>query len=112
MKNYVIKFTENFLKLNSKNNKKKICVMGLTYKYGVSDIRNSQKIEIFDYLRKKYKNVNAYDPYLEGFNKITQKEINSFDFILFLSKGKKFQIISKNLEKNKTIDPFFYFKSK
>jgi len=109
MKDYVIKFTENFIKLNSKKKQKKICIMGLTYKYGVSDTRNSQKIEIFNHFKKKYKKTKAYDPYLYGFNNISKGEIDSFDFILFLSKGKKFEIISKKINKKKTIDPFFYF---
>lgn len=109
MKDYIIKFTENFLSLNSKNKKKKICIMGLTYKYGVSDTRNSQKVEIYNHFKRKYKNTRAYDPYLKGFDRITQKEINTFDFILFLSKGKKFQLISKKIDKSKILDPFFYF---
>ena len=53
MKKYVINFT-NFLlvKVKLKKNKIKICVVGLTYKYGVADTRNSQKIQIFEYFKK------------------------------------------------------------
>ena len=42
----------------------KICVIGLTYKYGVSDTRNSQNLEIYNELKKEYTHVNAYDPFL------------------------------------------------
>ena len=57
MKKYVINFTNSFVsKSQIKKDKIRICVVGLTYKYGVSDIRNSQKIEIFEYFKKKFKN--------------------------------------------------------
>ena len=113
MKKYVLKNVENKIKKIGKENKSniKILVLGLTYKYLVSDIRNSQKIEIFNYLKKKYKNTIAYDPYFNNkkFNSIN-KNFHKNDIFLFLSKGEKFKkIFYKITNKNKIIDPFFYY---
>ena len=65
MTNFVIKETNKKVKDTFKNKSNpKICVLGLTYKYGVSDIRNSQKIVIFQKLKKKYKQTYGFDPFL------------------------------------------------
>ena len=113
MKSYVLKIIyeriKNLKKL--KKSKVKICLFGLTYKYGVSDIRNSQNIEIFKLLKRKYKNTIAYDPYLINDNFIwTKNKLNKYDLYIFLSKGKIFKEIYTNLKnKDKIIDPFFYY---
>jgi len=113
MKSYVLKIIYERIK-NLKKLKKsevKICLFGLTYKYGVSDIRNSQNIEIFKLLKRKYKNTIAYDPYLINDNFIwTKNKLNKYDLYIFLSKGKIFKEIYTNLKnKDKIIDPFFYY---
>ena len=106
MKKYVLQTTEKKLK-NKKN--LKICVFGLTYKYGVSDIRNSQKIEIYKKLKKKYIKTTAYDPFLKGKNFTNKLNYMKCDFYLFLTKGKIFEKIYNKLDKSKIIDPFFYY---
>jgi len=113
MKSYVLKTIYKRIG-NLKNSKKlkiKICLFGLTYKYGVSDIRNSQNIEIFNLLKRKYKNTFAYDPFLKSNNFIWSKnKLDKYDLYVFLSKGKIFKkIYSKLKSKDKIIDPFFYY---
>jgi len=113
MKSYVLKIIyeriKNLKKL--KKSKVKICLFGLTYKYGVSDIRNSQNIEIFKLLKRKYKNTIAYDPFLINNNFIwTKNKLNKYDLYIFLSKGKIFNKIYTSLKnKDKIIDPFYYY---
>ncbi len=106
MKKYVLQTTEKKLK-NKKN--LKICVFGLTYKYGVSDIRNSQKIEIYKKLKKKYIKTTAYDPFLKDKNFTNKLNYMKCDFYLFLTKGKIFEKIYSKLDKSKRLDPFFYY---
>ena len=113
MKSYVLKTIYNRIKnlKKTKKSKIKICLFGLTYKYGVSDTRNSQNIEIFNLLKRRYKNTLAYDPFLNN-NKFTWKrnKLNKYDLYVFLSKGKIFNKIFSNFKnKDKIIDPFFYY---
>ena len=113
MKSYALKTIYTRIK-NLKKSKKsniKICLFGLTYKYGVSDVRNSQNIEIFNLLKRKYKNTLAYDPFLKRNNfNWTKNKLNRYDLYVFLSKGKIFSKIYSNLKnKNKIVDPFFYY---
>ncbi len=108
MKNFVIQDVEK--RINKSKNKKniKICICGLTYKYGVSDIRNSQKLEIFNHFKNIYKNTKAYDPFLKNFDTIP-KNIEKYNLVLFLSNGKKFEMLAKKLDSQKLIDPFYFF---
>ena len=83
----------------------------MTYKYGVSDTRNSQSIEIFNDLKKKYKKITAYDPFIKN-NKFNNKtNLKDNDIYIFLSKGKKYKTIYKDLNNKKIIDPFYYYTS-
>jgi len=95
IKKYVMGIVKKKINKFSKKNKSKIkiIVLGLTYKYGVSDKRNSQKLEIFNYLKKKYKNTIAYDPYLNNkkFNSIN-KNFHKNDFFYFYLKVKNLKI--------------------
>ena len=110
MKKYVIDFANFILKKSKiKKNKIKICVIGLTYKYGVSDTRNSQKIEIFNYLKKKFKLTKCFDPFLKTEDNLSYKQLKKYNFFIFLSKGKKFKNIANLVDKKKIIDPFFYY---
>ena len=108
MKNFVIQDVQK--KINKLKNKKniKICICGLTYKYGVSDIRNSQKLEIFNHFKKIYKNTRAYDPFLKNFDTMP-RDIEKYNIVLFLSNGKKFKVLAKKLDSQKLIDPFYFF---
>ena len=120
MKNFVLKELKEFLKLkNKKLSKSKILVIGLSYKPGIADMRNSINFKIYKFLIKYSLKVLAYDPFVGNefkikygiLDKIDKK--NNFDVILFLSKSKKFEREFKKLNMNnnkfKIIDPFEYY---
>ncbi len=110
MTNFVIKETNKKVKDTFKNKSNpKICVLGLTYKYGVSDIRNSQKIVIFQKLKKKYKQTYGFDPFLIKKKFVNKIDYKNTDYFLFLTKGKLFRKIHSQLNKRKIIDPFYYY---
>ena len=111
MKNYVIDFILNKIKQKNPNNKNiKFCLIGLTYKYGVSDTRNSLNLQILKILKTRYKNVSGYDPFINDKEFRNFNSLNDNDFYIFLSKGKKFMEIYKKINnKKKVIDPFSYY---
>ncbi len=61
----VNKFINEINKKLDLNYKKKILVVGLTFKENVPDCRNSQSIKIVKYLKKKRLNVFTFDPLIE-----------------------------------------------
>ena len=112
MKSYVINEILKCIKKNRLNNKVKILILGISYKYGVSDLRNSLGLKIFDKIKKKYKNTFFYDPFVNIKNKFTNiKKLKNFKLIIFLSSGKKYKSIFKKGIKNNLLilDPFNYF---
>jgi len=110
MKKYVINYANYFINTSGiKKNKIKICIVGLTYKYGVADIRNSQKIQILKYFKKKFKFTKGFDPFLKSSDRLNSSELKKYNFFIFLSEGQKFKNIANLLDKRKIIDPFFYY---
>ena len=112
MKDYVVNEILKCIKKNKLNNKIKILILGISYKYGVSDLRNSLGLKIFNKIKKKYKNTFFYDPFVNIKDKFTNiKKIKNFKLIIFLSSGKKYKpIFKKGIENNILIlDPFNYF---
>tara|TARA_B100000989_G_scaffold295453_1_gene276590 strand:- start:2528 stop:3724 length:1197 start_codon:yes stop_codon:yes gene_type:complete len=110
MKKYVINFTDFVIKSSKlKKDKVKICVIGLTYKYGVADTRNSQKIELLKYFKKKFKNTRGFDPFFRATDSLKNHELKKYNFFLFLTNGPKFKTIARLVDKKKIIDPFFYY---
>ena len=119
MEVFVINFLKKLLNIKKKRLKNtNILIVGLTYKYGVSDMRNSLNFNIFQKVKELYKKTDGYDPFVnENIKKKFKilsniKNINSHDAILFLSKGKKFHNLFRKLKKiNKQflLDPFRYY---
>ncbi len=112
MKDYVVNEILKCIKKNKLNNKIKILILGISYKYGVSDLRNSLGLKIFNKIKKKYKNTFFYDPFVNIKDKFTNiKKLKNFKLIIFLSSGKKYKpIFKKGIENNILIlDPFNYF---
>ena len=112
MKNYVIGEILKFIKKNKLSNKAKILILGISYKYGVADLRNSLGLKIFNSIRKKYKNTRFYDPFVNIKNNYTNfKNLKNFNLIIFLSPGKKYEPLFKQSFKNNLLilDPFNYF---
>ena len=118
MSNYIIGELANFLKNKKKNLKNsKIMIIGLTYKAGVADMRNSLNFKIFQKIKKNNNKVHGCDPFVGKKIKTTYKICNkinkkiNYDVIMFLSYHKTFEKIFKNLKsyKNKILDPFNYY---
>ena len=111
MVNFVTK--KILIKLNKIKNikNKKILILGLTYKKNVADIRNSLAIKVFINLKKKYKNIRTYDPYLDNrfFKKlklIKTTEIKKQDIFIILNNHDKFNKLRYLLLKKILINPF------
>ena len=65
----------------------KILIVGVSYKYGVSDLRNSLNLEIFQTIYKKFKNIKVFDPFVKLNPKIqVKKKLDNFKIYIFLSK--------------------------
>ena len=119
------KFVLNQLKQYLKKKKKlirfsKILIIGLSYKPGIADMRNSINYKIYKLLLSKKIKVYAFDPYVQESIKINHKIVkkinqnNSYDAILFLSNHprfkKEYKILNKNKNRSKILDPFEYYK--
>ena len=116
MEEFVFKKFIDFIKLNKKNLKSsKILVIGLTYKYGVSDMRNSLNLKIYNRIKKITKEAHAYDPFCKESNSILNKyssNFTKFDVVLFLTNGSIFKKIYKKIKSKKPgiiLDPFYYY---
>ena len=112
MRNYVSNEILKCIKKSKLNNKAKILILGISYKYGVSDLRNSLGLKIFNKIKQKYKNTYFYDPFVNIKNKYTNiKNLKNFKLIVLLSSGKKYRPLFRNAIKNNLLilDPFNYF---
>ena len=120
MINFILKELKEFLRSKNKRlSKSRILLIGLSYKPGIADMRNSINFKIYKFLIKYSLKVLAYDPFVVNefkikygiLDKIDKK--NNFDAILFLSKSKKFEKEFKKLNSDKNkfkiIDPFEYY---
>ena len=118
---FVLNEIKKFLKLKKKSIKSgKILLIGISYKPGIADMRNSLNFKILKKLIQKKAQVKAFDPYVKDEIKFKYKFIdkisikNKFDVIVFLSKHKKFEYEYKklNIKDNNTklLDPFEYYK--
>ena len=120
MQNFVIRELKEFLRKKNKSMKKsKILIIGLTYKAGVADMRNSLNFEIFQKIKKFNSNLSAVDPFVSEkvkkkfslLNKINYKI--KYDAIIFLSYHKIFYKLYKNIlssiNRDCLLDPFCYY---
>ena len=118
---FVLNEIKKLLKSKNKTIKSgKILLVGISYKPGIADMRNSLNFKILKKLIQSKVHVKAFDPYVKDdvklkfkfLNKISIK--NKFDVIVFLSKHKKFEAEYKKLNtvqnKTKLLDPFEYYK--
>ena len=117
MEKYVIDTFNNFIdKKNIKKSNFKILVVGLSYKYGVADTRNSINLKIYEKIKKVHRKTFRFDPFIvdkKFKSNIKIKNIYSFDIIIFLSKGKIYENLFKKVNSKKPeviLDPFYYYK--
>jgi UDP-N-acetyl-D-galactosamine dehydrogenase len=117
MEKYVLNSFKNFIKNKGiKKNNSQILIVGLSYKYGVADIRNSINLKIYQKIKKTNRNTYYFDPFINKHNLGTSVNINDifkFDVVIFLSNGKIFQKLHDRIKIKKPeviIDPFYYYK--
>tara|TARA_B100001057_G_scaffold226392_1_gene226765 strand:- start:2533 stop:3744 length:1212 start_codon:yes stop_codon:yes gene_type:complete len=104
-------FKKIILRLKKLDNykKKKITIMGLTYKSNVPDHRNSLAVNIYKRLKKIYQNIKAYDPIIEdSFLKTNNiknnyREIMKSEIFIILVKHKQIGEAIKIAKKEKKI---------
>ncbi len=112
MSKYVINLIFKLIKKNKFKKNIKILIAGITYKYAVSDMRNSLNLKIFNEIKKKYQNTKIYDPFINIPNQINNiNKIKNIKIIVFLSSGKKYKNLHSKAKKEKIIllDPFNYY---
>ncbi len=112
MKNFVLKIFNEYVKKRKLKKNVKILVIGMGYKYGVSDLRNSLNLEIFQKIKKKFKFTKIYDPFVKISDQVLSiKKINNFKMFIFLSDGEKYKKLFSKIKKNNSyiLDPFNYF---
>ena len=91
-----INMSKKIIKMSKKNKISPNCnvlILGLTFKENVSDIRNSKVFDVIDILKKNYKNIRAYDPFVNKIDledkyqslllKQKPKKLINFDIIIF-----------------------------
>ncbi len=109
MEQFILKQVILELKKLESYKKKKITVMGLTYKSNVPDHRNSLAVNIYRKLKKINKNITAYDPIIENSfikeNNINNnlKEIMKSEVFIILVKHKQIVQAIKFAKKKKKI---------
>ena len=111
--------TYGFDKNRKRIENSKIMIVGLTYKAGVADIRNSLNFKIFKKIKKYNNKIYGCDPFVTKNIKTTYdiydnvKKGTHYDVILFLSYHKIFKKIFQNIvsskNRNKILDPFNYY---
>ena len=94
-------------------------IVGLTYKAGVADMRNSLNFKIFKKIKKYNNKIYGCDPFVTKNIKTTYdicdnvKKSTYYDVILFLSYHKIFKKIFQDIisskNRNKILDPFNYY---
>jgi UDP-N-acetyl-D-galactosamine dehydrogenase len=120
MLNYITKELNYFLNKKNKTLKdSKIMIVGLTYKAGVADMRNSLNFKIFKKIKKYNNKIYGCDPFTTKNIKTTYgiydnvKKSTYYDVILFLSYHKIIKKIFQNIvsskNRNKILDPFNYY---
>ena len=120
MLNYIIDELSDFLNKRNKSLKNsKIMIVGLTYKGGVADMRNSLNFKIFKKIKKYNNKVSGCDPFVEEKTKVSYgiyNKINKnikYDVVLFLSYHNFFKKIFKSIisskNRNIVLDPFNYY---
>ena len=117
MEKFILKMVISKINKVKNYKKKKIAVIGLSYKPNVADLRNSLAMNIYKSLKRKYSNIKNYDPIIDPkFAKklkiiVSNKEIKKSDIYIFLVKHKKIKSIFDHAKNNNKIiiDPFAGF---
>tara|TARA_Y100000389_G_C17466432_1_gene526078 strand:- start:2412 stop:3677 length:1266 start_codon:yes stop_codon:yes gene_type:complete len=77
MSSYIAKQVIKALKKNDENlKKKKVLILGLSFKENCIDIRNSKVFDIINYLQRKKIKIDVYDPIIDQSNITKEHKIN------------------------------------
>jgi len=106
MPSYTVELLENELKILGKTiTNSKIGVLGLSYKSGVDDLRESPALEIIQILNKKNANLFVFDPWVKdksNVNSLNELLIKS-DYIILATDHKEFKNMDLYKLKNNNI---------
>jgi UDP-N-acetyl-D-mannosaminuronic acid dehydrogenase len=80
-----------------------VTMLGLSYKRGVGDTYNSPAVEIAETLEKQGIEVNAYDPYVSGFDDNLDTKAQDADVVILGVNHADFEGIESDL--NQTVPP-------
>ncbi len=83
--------------MKQKIGKKKILLLGTTYKEDVGDFRHSPSRMLYSLIKKKGFRIVSYDPYEKNEKRLTQEYIKKFDIIVFCIKHK--EILKLNFQR-------------
>ena len=88
--------------------KKKVLLIGVSYRQDTNDTRHSPAENVFDFLKKMKCNVNFFDPNVDYWDYIKKKtvsknKIKNFDVFIYLTKHKIFNDLKIGFKKNSII---------
>jgi UDP-N-acetyl-D-glucosamine dehydrogenase len=88
--------------------KKKVLLLGVSYRQDTNDTRNSPAEDVFDFLKKMKCNVSFFDPNVDYWNYIDQRsisknEIKNFKVFIYLTQHKIFNNLKIGFKKNSVI---------
>jgi len=96
-------------KILSKNNIKKILLVGISYTNNVDDLRNSRAIDLLRSIKRKKYNISIYDPYVKEKKILNSKiitkinKLKNFDLIIMINNYDIKKIFLNNIKKNSII---------
>lgn len=93
------KIERDFIELN----KKKVLVVGVTYKSGVADLRESPALRLIEILRKQENFVSWYDPLIEFFDSEKRVNLSEQSEVALICVNQSDQDLDKILQNNQIV---------
>lgn len=103
---YTVELLEGQLKkLNEKIENSKIGILGLAYKSGVDDIRESPSLKVIDILKQKKAELFIFDPYVKDKSNVSDLNelLSKADYIILATDHNEFKNIDLNKLKENNI---------
>ena len=114
--NNMPEFSKKFILSKITNpKKKKLLIVGYSYKNNVDDVRYSPTMDLYKRISKNFLNSEMIDPMIDKkkYESVVKKDIRKFQVVLLCVNHKNFKYkkLIENLNKNSTLfDLCFYFK--
>ena len=96
-------FTRELNEIEKSVKSAKVCVLGLSYKKNVDDIRESPSFEIMKILKDRGADVKAYDPYVKSDYKTMKDALKNSDYLILATDHDEFVNINLDLLKKHNI---------